>query len=436
MQFDDCTYFKAKFGTTECMNVYDNEIRLIIPWRSTNFYKMVNGEKINVPVRNFMKDPTVIKSIQQLSIQQLTTVGEIEIALHLVMVIDAKLVWYLKLLRLIYFQERQQSIKPICVTIRLTLMHLCTKINGEYSLLSLYSFRTQNQRTFFQNQVSLISGARQAFSNCAGCYQFDDQTQIVYSPIYTESIISYSETIRNKFYWLQTRIRDQVTETAYFDILSAKSQYDLFPEFQTVQNKVILNQFSMFIAKPEQYSKKKPKFQMNYYNLLESTICQPQQFNQELTTLLFQCGFTMMYYQIDGGKYCVMNKMLNFTEPQTCTVGNNQIQLDQIPGSGVYTVTFLSNDYQKFLNQEQYSNCFLFMKDLNDYLTKLKTELDIKTEYYNDDIYFDKLINTTQQINETYPVKKIYELNNQGIIINFLVIISIIGIVITQAFQQ
>ncbi|CAL5979065.1 Conserved_hypothetical protein [Hexamita inflata] len=231
-------------------------------------------------------------------------------------------------------------------------------------------------------------------------------------------------------YQISNRIRDPIADVVYFDILQHKPESDFQSEFQTAQNKVILNQFTMFITKPEQYSKRNPKFQVNYYNLLESTICQPQQFNKELTTLLFQCGFTMMYYQIDGGKYCVMNKMLNFTEPQTCTVGNNQIQLDQIPGSGVYTVTFLSSDYQKFLNSEQFSNCFLFMQDLNDYLKQLKINLNLNFEYFNDNIYFESKWNLFQQnvikFDQVFQVANAQQQRDYGRIINALVCISVV----------
>ncbi|CAL5981099.1 Conserved_hypothetical protein [Hexamita inflata] len=295
----------------------------------------------------------------------------------------------------------------------------------------MYSFRTQNSRTYFYNQVTILSNNifDLQYSNCAGCYQFDNQLQIVYAPRYSESKISYSQNVNVNIYQISSRIRDPIADVVYFDIHEHKPEHDFQSEFQTAQNKVILNQFTMFITKPEQYSKRKPKFQMNYYNLLEATICQPQQFNKELTTLLFQCGFTMMYYQIDGGKYCVMNKMLNFTESQTCTVGDNSIQLDQIPGSGVYTVTFLSNDYQKFLNSEQYFNCFLFMQDLNDYLKNLKLSLDLKFEYFNDNIYFENQQNPFQNVikfNQEFKVADAYQQRDYGRIINAIVCISVV----------
>ncbi|CAL5979073.1 Conserved_hypothetical protein [Hexamita inflata] len=263
-------------------------------------------------------------------------------------------------------------------------------------------------------------------ANCAGCYKFDNQIQLVYNPRYSENQISYSQNVNIIVYQIQSRIIDPIADVVYFDILQHRSEQDYQSEFQDNQNKVILNQFTMFIAKPEQYSRKKPKFQVNYYNLLEATICQPQQFNRELTTLLFQCGFTMMYYQIDGGKYCVMNKMLNFTEPQGCLVGETLIEVAQMQGSGVYTVTFISDNYQKYLNSEQYSNCFAFLSDLNKYIDQLRIILDLKFEYVNDDIYFKEFYNLKQQSPQIYDLVSVSQQNNLGWLINMLVILSMI----------
>ncbi|CAL5981091.1 Conserved_hypothetical protein [Hexamita inflata] len=263
-------------------------------------------------------------------------------------------------------------------------------------------------------------------ANCAGCYKFDNQIQLVYNPRYSENKISYSQNVNIIVYQIQSRIIDPIAHAVYFDILQHRSEQDFQSEFKTTQNKVFINQFTMFIAKPEQYSKRKPKFQVNYYNLLEATICQPQQFNQELTTLLFQCGFTMMYYQIDGGKYCVMNKMLNFTEPQKCVVGETLVEVAQMQGSGVYTVTFISDNFQKYLNSEQYSNCFAFLSDLNKYIDKLRIMLDLKFEYVNDDIYFKEFYNLKQASPQNYDLVSVSQQNNLGLLINMLVILSMI----------
>ncbi|CAL6036650.1 Conserved_hypothetical protein [Hexamita inflata] len=443
MQFDDCIYFKAKFGTTECLNFYDNEIQLNIPWRSTNFYKMVNGEKIHVPVRNYMKDPLVVQSIQQLPLSQLLTVGDIQIALNLIMVIDAKFVWHLKLLRLVYFQQRQLSTEQFCVMIRLQQIHVCTKFQDANHNIWFYSFRSQNQRNFYSNQLTLYmdNAFRSQYSNCAGCYLFDDQTQILYTPRFAQSSISFSNVHNNEYYQLQSRIRDPIQEKAYFDIINPVSQYDLASQFYENQNQVIINQYTLFVAKPEQYSKKKPRYNINYYNYLEATVCQPQQFNYELTKLLFNCGLTKMYYQMDSGKYCVMNQMLNFTDPQICVIGNDFIEVVQTPGSGIYTVSFYFDDYQKYLNSQQYFNCFMFLEELNEYLTNLQTELQLKFEYQNDNIYSDYLFNITEPYGEPYSLQPVYEQRNVKFIINVLIIVLFVGAVViymtnnTSVFQ-
>ncbi|CAL5984709.1 Conserved_hypothetical protein [Hexamita inflata] len=222
------------------------------------------------------------------------------------------------------------------------------------------------------------------------------------------------------FQWLQVDISQNVV------LRTITSQYDLFAEFQNDQNQVVLNQFAMFITKPHQYSIKRPKYFINYYNLLEATVCQAQQFNIELTTLLFQCGFTMMYYQIDGGKYCVMNKLLNYTQAQQCTIGDTTIQLNQIPGSGVYTVTFLSPNYQKYLNSQQYSNCFMFLDEFNSYLTQLYQNLNLKFVYFNDNIYSEDLINITAPYGQLYTLQPVYEQRKTNFSLNILVVVSVV----------
>ncbi|CAL6006608.1 Hypothetical_protein [Hexamita inflata] len=271
---------------------------------------------------------------------------------------------------------------------------------------------------------------RSQFSDCAGCYMFDNQIQYIFTPHLAESSISYSNAQNDDFYQIVARIRDTKRDVSYFDIIEQTSQYDLFTEFQNELNIVVLNQFAMFITKPHQYSIKRPKYFINYYNLLEATVCQAQQFNIELTTLLFQCGFTMMYYQIDGGKYCVMNKILNFTLAQQCTVGDTTIQLDQIPGSGVYTVTFLSPNYQKYLNSQQYSNCFMFLDEFNRYLTQLYQNLNLKFVYFNDNIYSEDLINITAPYGQVYTLQPVYEQRKTKYSLNILVVVSVVFAII------
>ncbi|CAL5970938.1 Conserved_hypothetical protein [Hexamita inflata] len=410
-KYNDCNYFKQKFQTDKCLNYYDNEIQVTIPWKGLYFYKIENNVKTNMLTRTIRRDSRIVKAIRQISMNQMIQEGQIKLAFGVTLNIDKKLAWFIQLERFVYFKQKQYIEQPFCVLIRVNMMQMCTKEFANQPFISLYSIRTQNKRTFYQSQISIVpqNGYDRQITTCAGCYQFNNLLQIIYNPKYVESQISYSHCVNNMLYILESRIMDQLTGVGYFDISKRKSQQDFASCFADEQNILYVNQFSMFVAIPVQYSLKQPKFLVNYYNLLDATICQPQKFNEKLVKLLFKCGMTQIYYQMDGGQYCIRNQMINLTETKTCDYDGVVFEVSQITGSGIYQIKFLTPNYQQFLNEQQYSNCFTYITELNDYLLQLQKQLKLVFEFPNVNNYFEDLNNASKLITNVQKMLDVRE---------------------------
>ncbi|CAL5970944.1 Conserved_hypothetical protein [Hexamita inflata] len=417
-KYNDCLYFKQQLQTDKCLNYYDNEIQVTIPWKALSFHKIENNVKINILTRTIRKDSRILKAVKSISVNQMIQAGQIQLALGVIFEVDKKLAWFIQLERFIYFQQKQYITQSFCVMIRVNMMHMCTKEFANQPFVSLYSIRVSNKRTFYQSQISIVpqNSYDRQITTCAGCYEFSNQLQIIYNPKYVESSISYSHCVNNMLYILQSRIMDQVTSKGYFDIAKRKSQQDFAQCFIDEQNIVYINQFSMFVAIPVQYSLKQPKFMVNYYNLLEATICQPQKFNEKLVKLLFKCGMTQIYYQMDGGQYCIRNQMINLTETKTCDYDGVVFEVSQITGSGIYQIKFLTPNYQQFLNEQQYSNCFTYINELNDYVIQLQHELKFVFEFPNQNNLFENLNNMSRPQTNVQEILNVREQKRNNLV--------------------
>ncbi|CAL5988202.1 Conserved_hypothetical protein [Hexamita inflata] len=430
-KYNDCLYFKQQLKTDKCLNYYDNEIQVTIPWKGLSFHKIENNTKINIQTRTIRKDSRILKAIKSISVNQMIQAGQIQLALGVTFEVDKKLAWYIQLERFVYFQQKQFMTTSFCVMIRVNMMHMCTKEFANQPFVSLYSIRAQNKRTFYQSQISIVPQNiyDRKTTTCSGCYKFNNLLQIIYNPKYVESQISYSHCVNNMLYLLQNRILDQITGQGYFDITKRKSQQDFASCFANEQNILYVNQFSMFVAIPVQYSLKQPKFLVNYYNLLDATICQPQKFNEKLVRLLFKCGMTQIYYQMDGGQYCIRNQMINLTETKTCDYDNVVFEVQQITGSGIYQIKFLTPNYQQFLNEQQYSNCFNYIQDLNDYLIQLQRELNLLFKFPNQNNFFEDINNVSKPITNVQKILNVREQKTNKLA-SVLVWVSLIFVVL------
>ncbi|CAL5970958.1 Conserved_hypothetical protein [Hexamita inflata] len=430
-KYNDCNYFKQKLQTDKCLNYYDNEIQVTIPWKGLSFHKIENNVKINIQTRTIRKDSRILKAIKSISVNQMIKAGQIQLIFDIVFNVDQQLAWYIQLERFVYFQQKQFMTTSFCVMIRVNMMHMCTKEFVNQPFVSLYSIRAQNKRTFYQSQISIIPQNMYdgKTTTCSGCYKFNNLLQIIYNPKYVESQISYSHCVNNMLYLLQSRILDQITGQGYFDITKRKSQQDFASCFANDQNIVYVNQFSMFVAIPVQYSLRQPKFLVNYYNLLDATICQPQKFNEKLVRLLFKCGMTQIYYLKDGGQYCIRNQMINLTETKTCESETVKFEVSQITGSGIYQIKFLSDNYQQFLNEQQYSNCFNYIQELNEYLIQLKQELKLLFKFPNQNNFFEDINNVSKPITNVQKILNVREQKNNKIV-SVLVWVSLFFVVL------
>ncbi|CAL5998854.1 Conserved_hypothetical protein [Hexamita inflata] len=438
MKFDDCSFFKQRFGVNYCLDELDSEINVKIPLSLVNFYQQINGTIYQIPKRS-MYNSKYLKQVEQLPVSQFLSNHNITLEDGMLLEVTNNIAFYLKICRLVHQYLRILQPKKVqqCANIRYSMIQVCTKTVGNQPAVQFINLKQLDHKHFFHNNVQLMPSNQLYIqeSNCVSHYNFDDTVNIIYNPIQQNSEIAYSKFVNNIQYWQQHRLVGS-NQKVYIDILKPRSFIDINFMFNDDQQTLYINQFGMFIAFPKQYSVLSPKFIVSQQNMLESTICQPQKMSRKLLRILFQHDLVQLYYRLEGGRYCLQTQMLNITGKQTIHNGTFKLELTQLPQTGIYKIEVIEGNINDFLKDNTLAKCFNFVDDLNKYLDDVMFKLyDLKFQYGNVDYKFSDIYQWKQWVQATHSPINI-KVRHNHYLVNSVVIILFLALWLISLYNQ
>ncbi|CAL5994472.1 Conserved_hypothetical protein [Hexamita inflata] len=426
IKFDDCSFFKQRFGVNYCLEEFDSEINVRIPLSLVNFYQQINGTIYQIPKRS-MYNSKYLTQVEQLPVSFFLTNHNVTLEDGMLLEITSNVAVYLKLCRLVHSQLRTLQPQKIsqCANIRYSMIYVCTKITTNQPAVQLINLKQMDYKHFFHNNVQLMPSNQLYIqeSNCVSHYNFDNTVNIIYNPKYQNSEIAYSKFVNNIQYWQQHRLVGS-NQKVYIDILKPRSIIDINFLFDDEQQILYINQYGMFIAYPKQYSVLTPKYIVSQQNMLESTICQPQKLSRKLLRVLFLHGFVKLYYRLEGGRYCIQSQMMNITGTQTIIHSDTlKLELTQLPQTGIYKIVVINGNINDFLKDNTLAQCFSFVHELNTYLDDvLLKRNDLKFQYSNVDYKFSDIYQWTKWVQVQYDPQN-YKISQNHNLINTIIVI-------------